>query len=57
MRNKKTIQTNDISSSSNKTVTFLLLNTKSFLKHVIDISKGKIFYQADILCLTEIHII
>ena len=57
MRNKKTIQTIDVSSSSDKTFTFLLLNTKSFSKHVIDISKGKIFYQADILCLTEIHII
>ena len=56
MRNEKKIQTIDIPSSSDKTFTFLLLNTRSFPKHAIDISKDKRLYQADILCLTETHI-
>ena len=39
-----------------KTFTFLLLNTRSFPKHAIDISKDKRLCHADILCLTETHI-
>ena len=35
---------------------FFFLNTRSFPKHAIDISKDKRLYQADILCLTETHI-
>ena len=42
--------------SSDKTFTFLLLNTISFPKHAIDISKNKRLYQTDTLCLTETHI-
>ena len=42
--------------SSDKTFTFLLLNTISFPKHAIDISRNKRLYQTDILCLTETHI-
>ena len=49
-------QTIDIPLFSDKTFTFLLLNTRSFPKHAIDISKDKRLYQADILCLTETHI-
>ena len=49
----KKIQIIDITSSSDKTFTFLLLNTRSFPKHAIDISKDKRLYQTDILCLTE----
>ena len=56
MRNERKIQTIDIPSSSEKAFTFLLLNTRSFAKHAIDISKDKRLYQADILCLTETHI-
>ena len=35
---------------------FFFLNTRSFPKHAIDISKEKRLYQVDILCLTETHI-
>ena len=56
IQNEKNIPTTDISSPSNKTFTFLLLNTRSFPKHAADISKNKRLYQADILRLTETHI-
>ena len=49
MRNEKKIQTIDIPSSSDKKFTFLLLNTRTFPKHAIDISKAKRLYQADTL--------
>ena len=49
-------QTIDIPLFSDKTFTFLLLNTRSFPKHALDISKDKRLYQTDILCLTETHI-
>ena len=44
----KKIPTINIPSSSDKAFTFLLLNTRSFSKHTIDISIDKRFYQADI---------
>ena len=56
MQNEKKIQTIGIPSSSDKAFTFFFLNTRSFPKHAIDISKDKRLYQADILCLTETHI-
>ena len=38
---------------SNKSLSLILLNTRSFSKHAVDISKDKGLLQADILCLTE----
>ena len=45
-----------ITSISNKFLNLILLNTRSFSKHAIDISKDKRLLQADILCLTETQI-
>ena len=58
MKKKQAIQFKQTNkpSSSDKTFTFLLLNTRSFPKHAIDISKYKRLYQADILSLAETHI-
>ena len=53
---EKKIPTNDIPSSSDKTFTFFLLNTRSFPKHAIDITKDKRLCQVDNLCQTETHI-
>ena len=56
MQNEKKIPTINIPSSSDKTFTFLLLNTRPFPKHAIAISKDKKLCQADIICLTETHV-
>ena len=46
-----------ITSISNKFLNLILLNTRSFSKHAIDISKDKKrLLQADILCLRETQI-
>ena len=49
----KKIPTINIPSSSDKAFTFLLLNTRSFSKHTIDISIDKRLYQADVYFLSD----
>ena len=55
-KTKKKPYNNYIPTPSDKTLAFLLLNTRWFPKHGIDITKDKRLYQDDILCLTETHV-
>ena len=56
MRKEKQLVPVSIPSISNKSLSLILLNARSFSKHVIDLSKDKRLLQADILCLAETQI-